>query len=88
MTNAETIAALENQGYDVRVLHDRAFIKGKPRDKGGRTVVFIRYSDGLTAAKGEAVCSSKDNYNRKLGLTIALGRAMKELEQTKIGMVA
>lgn len=46
--------------------------------KGGMTEVFVTLSDGREAL-GHALCSRKDNFNRKIGRNIALGRALKEL---------
>lgn len=46
--------------------------------KGGKTVVEIHSPDGK-AFIGEAVCSKSDSYNKKRGLAIALGRAVKQL---------
>lgn len=45
--------------------------------KGGLTTVKIS-RDG-TFAVGCAICSPRDNYDRKLGAQIALGRALKQL---------
>ena len=47
--------------------------------KGGLTHIDITTPLGETAS-GEAVCSIKDLYNRRLGNTIALGRALKKLD--------
>ena len=42
--------------------------------KGGKTTVYVtRISDG-TNFIGEAVCSNKDAFNRKIGVAISLGR--------------
>lgn len=45
--------------------------KRKPFEKGGLTIVF----DPTVRRFGIAECSKKDNYNRKVGKNIALGRA-------------
>lgn len=75
-----TVQELRSQGYTVKVRHNRA----RPSDtlasvdpKGGSTEVRIE-KDGV-GASGEAVCSAKDNYSRKVGRNIALGRALKAL---------
>lgn len=47
--------------------------------KGGETRVWIE-RDGLHAA-GIAHCSAEDNFSRRRGLEIALGRALKMLER-------
>ena len=45
--------------------------------KGGQTTVYVS-RDGVFA-EGIAVCSPRDNYDRKLGAQIALGRALKQM---------
>ena len=54
---------------------DRAFDYIWP--KGGRTVVEVRTPEGKDYVK-EAVCSTKDAFNRRLGITICLNRLMNE----------
>lgn len=49
-------------------------------EKGGLTKVTICDQNGNTVVEGYADCSMKDNYSRKLGLHIALSRALKELK--------
>lgn len=44
-------------------------------EKGGRTQVRI-YKGSILLGVGEAVCSKKDNFCRKVGLELALPRAM------------
>lgn len=64
-----TVENLRNHGYKVRVLHHRK------NEKGGKTVVQVKTPDGIEL-EGIAVCSKKENYNKKLGVSIALGRAL------------
>lgn len=45
---------------------------------GGRTTCKITLADGVEAW-GVAECSNRDNYNKKIGRDIALGRALKNL---------
>lgn len=45
--------------------------------KGGDTKVTILDGSGRTIAAGFARCSRLDNFDRRMGLTIALGRAIK-----------
>lgn len=71
-----TIQELRNNGYKIKVLHYR---RGNPLNnykgpKGGRTKVIIDSPNG-EHFEGEAKCSNKDNYNKKLGVRIALGRS-------------
>lgn len=47
---------------------------------GGETRVQIG-KDGEVVATGVAVCSERDTFSRKIGLTVAMGRALKELSE-------
>jgi len=82
-----TIQQLRNDGYKVRVLHNRLY-NGKfkwqrhsnnfdgpiePDTKGGSTTLIIDSPSG-DHYEGHSMCSTKDNYNKKLGVRIALGR--------------
>ena len=86
-----TIQQLRNNGYKVRVLHNRlyngyhawqngsrtySFIDGinGPDSKGGSTQVVIDSPTGEHFT-GLAMCSKKENYNKKMGVRIALGRS-------------
>lgn len=71
-----TVSDLRACGYKVRVLHHRKMNPCGVSCKGGTTVVQVRTPDG-TELEGIAVCSKKENYNKKLGVSIALGRALK-----------
>jgi hypothetical protein len=83
-----TVQELRNAGYKVRVLHNRLYngyhkwqVGNKPLNsgpidpdaKGGSTQVIIDSSSG-EHFQGLAICSKKENYNKKLGVKIALGR--------------
>lgn len=77
-----TVQELRNMGYKVRVLHYRNFMEkqsfGGIREfllpKGGKTKLVIDALNG-DHFEGEAVCSKLDNYNKRLGIRIALGRS-------------
>lgn len=56
------------------------YYKDTVNAKGGMTVVRVVTPDG-TELTGTAKCSDKDNYNRKLGLKMSLGRALKSGHQ-------
>ena len=56
----------------VKFLHYRVVKDGQVEGKGGATLVFVTGEEGVSFA--EAYCSHKDNYNRRLGRDIALGR--------------
>lgn len=46
-----------------------------PHNKGGKTVVTVTTPTGQVL-HGTAICANRDNFNKKLGVQIALGRAM------------
>ena len=53
----------------------------KFKAKGGTTRVFIvNRKTNECISTGRAFCSKKDAFNRKLGLAIAVGRALSKLE--------
>ena len=56
----------------VKFLHYRVVSGGQVEGKGGATIVFVAGEQGVSFA--EAYCSYRDNYNRRLGRDIALGR--------------
>lgn len=70
------VVQLRANGCKVRVLHHRKYNLCGINCKGGKTVVQIRTPDG-EELEGTAVCSAKENYNKKLGTSIAIGRALK-----------
>lgn len=53
--------------------------------KGGMTVAELLPSDGLPEVTDgiSAWCSPKDNYNKKIGVHIALARALEYLQNAK-----
>lgn len=76
---AQTLAKLRKEGYTVDVKHTRT-----DGPLGGETTAHI-YSDKerkVLLAAGTATCRENENFDRKLGLTIAIGRANKALEET------
>jgi len=83
-----TIKNLRQQGYKVRVIHKRFFIKvpkimgfaNEVSAKGGTTSIDITTPDKQHTVSGSAKCSLEDNFNKKVGNAIAVGRALKELE--------
>lgn len=86
-----TVQDLRNKGYKVRVLHNRLYngyhkwqVGSRPPSgyagpidpdpKGGSTEIVIDSPDGKHF-QGLAICSKKENYNKKMGVRIALGRS-------------
>jgi len=86
--NTLTIKNLRQQGYKVRVHHTRNHIT-KPTisgvrqilsNNGGQTIIEITTPCMQYTASGTSVCSEKDNYNHRVGNSIALGRAWNKLQ--------
>lgn len=88
-TTNTTIKQLRQAGYKVRVVHNRPTINIERIDgvciefspKGGTTTIDITTPDFSFDAKGIAICSDKEAWNRKIGNRIALGRAMNDLNE-------
>jgi hypothetical protein len=78
-----SIKNLRQSGWKVRVLHERNYFLRNRLDgnstevsaRGGRTEIQITSPDKKINASGQAICSEEDNFNRKTGNAIALGRA-------------
>ena len=77
-----TVHELRKRGFKVRVMHRRQYDNYSQHMRvlmnGGTTIVNVTDPMGHTRT-GEAICSVHDQFNRKLGLRIALGRALKQL---------
>lgn len=70
-----TVGYLRKSGYKIAVHHHRRKNKdGSFMPKGGKTVLIIDSPSG-EHFEGCAKCSNEDNYNKKLGIRIALGRS-------------
>lgn len=86
-----TVQELRNNGYKVKVMHNRLYngrfkwqrpnIDNQsfgciidPDPKGGSTHIIIDSPTG-SRYEGIAICSKEDNYHKKLGVRIALGRS-------------
>jgi|LakMenEpi03Aug12_release.lakeMendotaPanAssembly.Ray.scaffolds.fasta_scaffold64657_12 hypothetical protein len=84
-----TVQYLRNNGFKVRILHHRLHnghyrsnhqgllfndMISDPDSKGGFTKVIIDSPNGEHFV-GSAVCNKTDNYNKKLGVRIAIGRS-------------
>lgn len=74
-------------GYSVRYHHERerepvdADAFGDILPKGGRTEALIFDAEGNQVASGEAICRPDENFQKRLGRIVALGRALQELER-------
>lgn len=65
----------------LKVQHDRRhYVDGRVKPTGGVTKVTLEF-DGVRAV-GFAACSNEDNFNRRIGYQIALGRALKRLSSS------
>ncbi len=86
--NTPTIKNLRQQGYKVRVHHTRNFIteptisgfKQILSNNGGKTTIEITTPCKQYTVFGVSNCSEKDNYNRRVGNAIAMGRAWDNLK--------
>jgi hypothetical protein len=87
--NKATIKTLRQAGFKVRVLHSRPFkliqkfdgTSTEYQPKGGKTTIQITSPDFVYEVEGISVCSDKDSWNRRMGNSIALGRAMDKLNE-------
>ncbi|NBT35661.1 MAG: hypothetical protein EBT03_09020 [Betaproteobacteria bacterium] len=73
-----TIEELRKGGYKIRVHHHRKVGAEGINARGGKTVVEVTTPDGTTLI-GMSRCSRKENFDKKMGVRIALGRALKSL---------
>lgn len=74
------------EGYTVKFRHTRNKHgqtinpgSGTISPRGGTTHAFVYDAERNLVATGYADCNEKDNYNKKIGRDISLGRALKEL---------
>jgi hypothetical protein len=77
-TYPTTIEALRKSGWKVLVLHRDISSLFDPKMQV-ETIIILSYGDNHM--KGISRSNPKDNYNRKLGNKIALGRALKNWEK-------
>lgn len=68
-----TISFLRQSGYKVAVRHHRYYNNNVTSPKGGMTEIIIDSPHG-EHFEGVSKCCDQDNYNKKLGVRIALGR--------------
>lgn len=67
-------------GSEWRVWHRHDPFPVMPRGGATRVTIVKRDDDVIEEQYlGESHCSAKDNYNRKIGVAIALGRALKNM---------
>lgn len=88
------------EGYTVKYRHRRMTARGdmyslgsyerglgeflSVSPKGGETEAKVYGPDDAVVAIGVATCHERDNFNRRIGRDIALGRALKRLEQKQL----
>ena len=76
-----SIDDLRSMGYKVKVIHHRNKDKnGSIMTKGGKTIILITDQHGNTT-ESYARCSSLDGFNKKLGIRIAIGRALSKINK-------
>ena len=75
----ERLAFDHGIGHVVRATHYVLWSAGlSPLPRGGLTTCRQVTDDGAVVAEAQARCSKRDNYNKRLGRSIALGRALDE----------
>ncbi len=82
-----TVQNLRKMGYKVKVWHHRVYmcdnsgknLTGDYAPRGGMTEIQVYDMSDQNVYTGTAYCSRKDQYDRKLGVKIALGRALKQM---------
>lgn len=85
----ETVKSLRQKGYKVRVIHSRRIRQIQKMDgiseeldaKGGMTQIELTNPSKTISVWAEAKCSNEDSFNHKVGNQIALGRAIKLLNE-------
>ncbi len=93
----DTVKQYRQNGFKVRVTHYRLTVGGEMiqysrktkcgtimQHNGGYTIVEVRDPAG-TEVSGCAKCSVHDKFNYTVGTNIALGRALKQLEEQEQG---
>ena len=80
----KTELSYEGKMYTVRYHHTRFLNKdGKiPMTNGGITFAYIEINEELSIA-AKAVCSLQDNFNKKIGRMMAMGRLKNKIEYGK-----
>lgn len=73
-----TVESLRGMGWKVRVLHHRKYTPEGVNARGGKTFVEITLPDGRDIV-GYSRCSRGENFDKKLGVRIALGRALAQI---------
>lgn len=86
--NTKTIHQLRKEGYKVKVYHERDCIDVMTfsgiakflNARGGKTTIELTTPEGKTFI-GESQCSKKENFCRRIGNSIALGRIFEQIQQ-------
>lgn len=100
MSKNQTVEQLRKSGYKIRITHSRnlfnySFIgypkayNAKANDicpRGGITYIQLTTPEGKDITS-VSKCNLSDNYNKKIGVAIALGRALKKLKNPQIGYI-
>ena len=90
---APTVEELKARGYEVYVHHEKEeifgeepkYLKSRAEVLGVRVKTSVAFKSPIgEKAVGQAVCHPSDNWNRKKGIAIALGRAWKAHQRDNI----
>lgn len=71
------VERLRKSGFKVRVKHYRLTNQDGIKSRGGKTVVEVTTPEGENLV-GMSRCSRNENFDKRLGVRIALGRAFKK----------
>lgn len=87
MANFHTLSEkLKAAGCRIDVLHTR-LVAHYPNPvvlpRGGRTTVKVTLPSGYTLTK-HAQCSNLDNFNKRIGREVAMGRIAKEIQESGV----
>jgi hypothetical protein len=80
----DKVRAMEEAGFSVEVQHCRVQPLDEVLPKGGVTVCQVLIPEGQgesVFAVGHAYCREDENFVRRIGFEIAVGRAYKEWEE-------
>lgn len=73
-----TVESLRKMGWRVRVMHHRKYTPSGINARGGKTVVEVTLPDGRDLV-GISRCSRSENFDKRLGVRIALNRILSKI---------
>ena len=84
--NIKKIIHLRREKSEHAALEPKAnfnwFLSGKMSNYGGATIVTV--GSGNKYSTGVSICSTSDTYNKRVGINLALARAIKGLKDNVV----